>query len=357
MNNLPLIHLVWKEDKLERYKKHYYAEYYRKELEFEEKYGPSEMIETTFEFSSVDENNSQILGKSKSLILGNGSSGDNENYLYEYWVIIIPFSAEYMVGMFTSLNDVTIALNSLKKYTIYVYHRKSNHQYADLMHLWKTNGTIDSGPAKFDNTFHSCPLYVSMDISSYSTRVNGEIINYETQLEDKEYFGIVEDYVPRKGGIISGNVYTLNPRMIVTISGLTDDVKCKIKEPYLYDKNVVFTRRQNGDYYANEDNSKITKLSDNSFTYLLTKDEIVNTLTLSRINEWKNQISSLNSTACTWFGCDIYDKDDHFIETLYANDGCAIGLYRNNLTDGGTITIPPYGENIDTGFDFTAIDD
>lgn len=95
-------------DKLERYKKHYYAEYYRKELEFEEKYGPSEMIETTFEFSTIEDSGTTILGTTRS-----GVSSGNEEYQYEYWTIVTLDNGFHTVRTFTTLNGVTIRLNTI----------------------------------------------------------------------------------------------------------------------------------------------------------------------------------------------------------------------------------------------------
>lgn len=344
---------------MDRYKKHFYAEYYRKEVEFEKEYGPSEMIETSFDFSATEDGDSTIFGTTRS-----GENGVEDDYQYKYWSVIVerPGAGDYMVGMFTSLKDATISLNSIRKYNIYVYHRKSNYQYDGLMRTIKSNATYGYEPVPLDNAFHVCPVYMGMDISSYSPWVNGKYISYETQMEDKEYFGVVKDYTPQKGGVISGYVYTLNPRMTISISGLTDEITAIINiDSHNIDgyAKVTFEIDENGNVLANGNSSGITKISDSLFTYLVTKERIVNTLGLSKIDSWAEYISNPNHCSVqVWVGGSIYDKNGNELGNMLSNDngrGCV--MCRNGLVNTIVLTVPPYGEYVDNGFDFNVIDD
>ena len=332
---------------MDRYKKHFYAEYYRKEAEFEKEYGPSEMIETSFDFSTADDSESTLLGAKSPMLLGANTSGDDTEYQYEYWSIVIDGNNTHKIGQFTSLKNARIELYSLSKYRIYVYHRKSNYQYESI-----TPG------ASINNRFSDYwwRLIEGHDISKYPP--------YKTQSEDKEYIGFIDNYVPTQGGSVKGNVYTLNPRILLNVSGLTNDVSFELNayvglEGYYGKSSITLMQYSGGTITLNESISGFTRTSDSSFSCVLNKDIVASILPIfiengpSPFND-NNRIEEKSCGIPYDFGlrCFVGGEEKARIYPI----GFDNILHRNDITTMNVI-IPPLGTNIDTGFEFDTIDD
>lgn len=205
-------------DLMDGYKKYFYSRYYHNEYEFEKENGPRELIETSFDFSTTVDNDSTLFGTRSNILFGTSTSGNDDEYLYEYWTIAIEGGNMRKIGCFTSLSNASIKLYSLEKYRVFVYHRKSNYQYEEIF-----------GGKAIDNTFSNYWWPESRlhdyDISSYY----GPWSHYNTQNEDKEYIGFVGDYVPTIGGTIKGCIFTLNPIIALNVSGLTGNIVFDLK--------------------------------------------------------------------------------------------------------------------------------
>lgn len=335
-------------DKLEKYKKHYYAEYYRKELEFEEKYGPRELIEVSFDFSATEDNDSALLGTRSTLALGTIISGDNIEYQYEYWVIVIEGGGISKIGSFTSLKNASIKLYSLSKYRIWVYHRKSNYEYSRII-----------PDSNIDENFHDYwwQWMYGHEMSMYSS--------YTMHNEDKEYIGFIDDYVPTQSGLVKGNVYTLNPRIALNVSGLTDDVVFELNaysglDGY-YGKNnnpVRVLKYSGGTIIHNETISEFTKSSDSSISCILEKNIVIPSLMIFHglngaptFDDTDNRIEDKNSTFVNyWYLRCLVDNE---VKETVRDIG---HIPRNDILTVNVV-IPPLGTNIDTGFDFITVDD
>jgi hypothetical protein len=322
---------------MDRYKKYYYSEYYKKEWELEKEYGPSEIIETTFDFSTIEDIDSTVLG-SPSLRFGAGVSGGDKEYQYEYWsIIIIGDNWNFRrIGSFTSLKNVTISLNSLKEYTIYAYLRKSDYLY----------DSISEG-FQVDNQFHKFVGNTGQTISNY---VNG------TQMEDAEYIGVVNNYKPTPNGVITGSVYSLNPHVEITFSGFTNGMSCEFAfQPDVV--SIIINYKENGELETAGvgDINRLTKLTDTSFMYLVTKQDLIPVLRLGHYT--RSNIGNIQSPQCELIVPHIhlivYKPNGLICDGVESN---ILEMYRNTLTYG-VIYVPPQGEEIDTGFDIDIIDD
>lgn len=341
---------------MDRYKKHFYAEYYRKEAEFEKEYGPSEMIETSFDFSTADDNGPTLLGAKSPMLLGASTSGGDAEYPYEYWNIVVfdkTLNKCCGIGSFTTLENVSISLNSLKTYAFAIYHRKSKYIYKQ---------TREYIP--LDNQFHNMSTIRDDGyISSYSIKniipelgysMPGE--EYNTQSEDKEYIGTIDNYTPYKGGIVRGSVYTLSPQKLIMVSGLTSGLTLSLS----LGKRIIFNCDHYGQLTTNGDPSRLTILSDTSFSYLMSKEELINKLRQSRlIYEFGNTITVCHPEDANYeigvgSGLSCQKENGEVAVGVTITGGYTI--CRNGISELG-INIPPQGEDIDTGFEFNTIDD
>lgn len=341
---------------MDRYKRYYYSEYYKKVCELEKEYGPGENVETRFSFSTNEDSGDEILGS--SLRLGEGVGNNEEEYQYEYWNIVVIGGYKYdlgisptfrKIGSFTSLENATITLYSLTEYQIYVYLRKSNSQY---------DRTIAAIP--LDNQFHdfnSGQIIGNTKISDYSTPSN----YYTTENEDKEYIGVVNSYVPKRGGVISGNIYTLNPRIQLNVSGLTDGATYKL----MYGTPITVLRDSGGSITIVDNNSvNLVQTSDSSFSCLLQKNVIARSVGVyasttnniyihSLFDEFyypNNRIEDINS---------IYGQTGSihcFVDGQIKDSAGFSFIPRNNIITLDVV-LPELGVNVDTGFDFDTIDD
>ena len=168
---------------MEEHRKNLYAKYYKQELDFEKKYGPGEMIEISFNLSTSDDNNSELLGGKSPLLFGSGENENDTEYQYGYWSIVVMDEKLNIlkIGSFTSLENAIITLNSIKKYNIFVYYRRSNYLYDKI---------ISYHPIL--NEFHDV---FTKESGHYEIRMS-DYFDYQTQMEDKEYIGVIKDYVP-----------------------------------------------------------------------------------------------------------------------------------------------------------------
>ena len=200
---------------IDRYKRVYYAQKYENEFKEEQ---TGEKVDVALNFTPIED----------SVRLSANATRGEETYQYEYWTIAVAIYNDYgvgywnsskidgyLIGCFTSLDDVTVRLNTFKKYGICMYHRKSNYAYERI-----------TSQLPLDNAFHNFPQYPSnMCLSDYGIYTGAKVntfVPYETQSEDKEYIGVIEEYYPQKGGTINGQLYSYNPRTIVNVSGFTD---------------------------------------------------------------------------------------------------------------------------------------
>lgn len=168
---------------------------------------PEDLVEVALNLSVVEdgENNTRFGAK---------RGGDNEEYQYEYWSILIRSTDKVLRGNFTSLSGVTVTLDTRYDYTFYFYLRKSNTEYTKMKIAQEYDGTDIF--SDFDNTFHEVNYVPYL---SYKTQEGGFA---PTQKNDKEYLGHVI-YHPSPGKKVTGNVYTFNPVIYFPISGFNAD--------------------------------------------------------------------------------------------------------------------------------------
>lgn len=310
------------ERQLESYRRIFYSHYYAREFADEE---ANNMVDIAMAFSAVED----------QVRLGAGAVRGDGNYQYEYWNIAVLVYRdiapgltkvdEYAIGTFSSLENATIQLNTLKKYAICVYHRKSNYQ--PLFNV--------------DNAFHNFTQYAS----------NESIAIPEPRSDDKEYVGVIDEYSPQLGGTIRGSVYTLNPQLMVTVSGLTQGMSIDL----VYGNAVRITRGENEVLTTDGDISCLTDNLDTSFSYLLTKEKLVNRITVTDIlNLGQTNIQNPQHHICARGGNFAVG---HALNggTITMEGGNTMTLLRNGLSYEN-ITIPPQTD-VDTGFDFSPIDD
>lgn len=329
-------------DLMEKYKKFFYTKYYHDKYHYEQEHGPSKEIEVSFDFPSVGENNYQILGSVKSPILGEGISGNSEEYLYDYWNIAVCADGQrYAIGSFTSLSGVTLRVNTVVKYTFWVYHRKSNHQY---------ERTMSSLP--IDNTFHPFTgddwSYFSISDYRFDTE-DGEII-YDTQLEDKEYIGGIVDFEPSEGRNVTCSVYTFNPRVVSSVSGVVEGLYCYLRYGQERDK-IKVTHEQGGGLITDGNIECLTQTSETSFDYLITRDKLYPSLGLFSLNGIDNPQCTIFNYISSWVTAFISDRE------IYPT--CYGVSYRRNGIEYNQVMLPthPEGTEIDTGFEIDAVDD
>lgn len=318
------------EKQLESYKRAFYSLYFAKEVANED---PSKLVDVPMEFSTVDE----------QTLFGASTFTDTDNYQYEYWRIAILIYNEnsygtwlsekvssYAIGTFSSLKNVTIKLNTCKKYAICVHYRRSKRQIS----------------LTIDNTFHNFTQYPS----------NTPIAIDEPQLGDKEYIGVIEEYIPHLNGTIKGVLYTLNPQLMVSVSGLTRGMSIDLK--YDFGEAITVTCDENGSLTTNGDMSKLVDNLDSSFSYILTKDKLIGSIVVTDVlnimNREQNDIQNPQ--------CKIYDRMSRYAvghtengSTITIEGGNHCLLLRNSMSYE-SITIPTQTD-IDTGFEFDTVDD
>ena len=346
------------ETQLEAFRMKLYAKQSIDEFEYEQEHGPSEMVETRFSFNNVDDMESPILGFDK-LSYKLGASVDDDEYQYEYWNIAVIGGDYPIIGSFSSLREAKVTLNTLKKYDIFVYLRKSKYGYEKTL----TSFNID-------NEFHQSDMpfgYIKeQPLSDYMVQPKGP--KYETQLEDKEYFGMIQKYTPTRNGVVSGSVYTLNPRLQVNVSGLTEGLKCVLHYhsytpyhsafgwlSYPTHEGVVVKHEIGQNITFEGDLHNFVQTSDSSFSCYFEKDYL-----LASFYGLRTEIASYNPNIAAkdfWVGwgggCLWYGPIDG--EANISLPGSS-DIKRNEITVKNEI-IPPQGEDIDTGFEFDAVDD
>jgi hypothetical protein len=221
-----------------------------------------------------------------------------------------------------------------------------------------------------DNQFHYGNTPHPGRISSYSDlnyyQLDGRIsrtVEYSTQSEDKEYIGNIDNYVPHRGGIVRGSVYCLSPKKQIIVYGLASGLTLDVN----IGNGVQFYYNQSGQLTTNGDHSRLTVLSDTSFSYLMTKEELIHKLYESVICNWDYNGHGnpfARNLVPTNFKFAAYPPRSEWCVCRKENGDEAVGIttvgdytvFRNEISDC-EINIPPQGEDIDTGFEFDVVDD
>lgn len=335
---------VWNRETYEKYKRVSYARYLAANINEEES---GEMIDVAMNFSTIDDD--------VPTLFGTKGGGNNEEYQYEYWRIVVQGDEQWKSGNFTSLRNVTIRLKLNEYYNFYIYLCKSNSEYNKLGRELITN--------EFDSS--SSILYDYYDTDSETLQIN-----------DKEYIGKVLNYQAIPNHNISGTVYTLNPCLKCIINNFGPDRGLlSLEYEHHIDLNSFTPQKETINFwYSNNEIQTdgigtIAQLSGNSFSYVFSKKER---------RAWFNGAGSMGFSENFYTG----ENDDILIETDMSKKNVTIRregyfvtvtkegyipytnserdvifwVYRNeeSVTE---FTVPPGESEIDTGIDVGIIDD
>lgn len=377
-----------------------------------------ELVTCSLNFSAIDDN---ILSSSDEIL-----RGDNDNYQYTYWRILVERHGEngpcgrntWKIGNFTSLNNVSLVLDTRLWYTFYIYLRKSNYLYEYMRtgvsagHAYIGGHYIGENEVEgiFDNEFHDCSiiwfapgstnlagntaglLFTYEDSSTCPKRyysANDYTLDYsihtfdssiaKNQMYDKEYIGTVLNFKPEYGKNISGTVYTFNPKLKIVFNNFTKDsgtITLSLKNiendniQFWYENDLICT---NGD-------GNITEQTETSFSYTLPKYEFAKMYDIGALPgrmahndgyidhafqsypapwHWENPDVMLTHSRKTTFSLEI-SKDGYIPNSL---NGINYSIIRNggyisvNSSSVVSVDVPEVGTETEPGVEINIVDD